>query len=302
MDPRQEGLLKWAVENSDPQSQLSEEHLRANLSALSPEWYDAVFGKSDIDIMREMLSILQTYLDNDKHEVSPTTENIVNILEELCFFVELTHNANDLCSIGGLPVLIALLGIDQEPVRYHAVWIIAEASGNNYQFESSLRQHFGIIPITQLLVGDPSIRVRAKALHALSTLVKLSSSSLEVFLQNVSIGSLSLLLEENDRNIRRRVVFLVDYLLQQPTYEDIASAICLGDFLDRIIGHLTSTVDMDFTEKAVSLISTYVQLGLKYKDHAQALHIQALLGSLISNFVDNAELVESIETLLNKIK
>lgn len=153
-------LLKWSVENSSssdapPKTQLNPELLAQLLG-----------GPSDADRMRDsMTAILAPLSQCDLPNKLIAFENFELLIEQI-------DNANNMQPMGLWPPLISQLENEEVELRRMAAACVSAAVQNNVKSQEFALGH-GVVPkLAKLATEDGELKVRKKAITALSSLVR----------------------------------------------------------------------------------------------------------------------------------
>jgi hsp70-interacting protein len=146
MDKNLNELLKWSIENSDPDAaeqqpsgrSLNEETLAALLKG----------GPSDAELMQAALANITST------DPEITTESKLIAFDNLEQLVESLDNANLLSKLGLWTPLIELLGHDDPQFRLMAAWCLGTAVQNNEQSQERLVALGGVEKLTAMALGE----------------------------------------------------------------------------------------------------------------------------------------------------
>eukprot|EP01083_Nonionella_stella_P018001 50362_1 len=210
MADRNNMLLQWAAENPNPDKKLDVEKSKEFIQNLDPQWYQAlgmVSGK-DNDIKR-MRKIIEQLNDEQSSE-----EDICELLEDLNFVCELSHNAIDLHKLDGLEPVLDLMQHETAEVRMHAAWVVGTCMPNNPRFQQFILDLSAFPFFLDAILSDSSADVRKKALLCISGFVRNFPEGLKLFLESDGISAVVKLLTEDGLNTRRKAAFLLLYLIE----------------------------------------------------------------------------------------
>lgn len=157
--------------------------------------------------MREQLDVLRTPSDD--------RETRLKALEQLEFLCELTHNANDLTKLGGLDVVFDHAERADEDIQVMSLGILGICMPNNPVFcDAVMADPSRLERLVELLAQRDSMAVRAKALWALSSLVRNSRPALEAFVtKHDGVQRLrNALTETENMTMVRRAISLLGFL------------------------------------------------------------------------------------------
>lgn len=218
MGDLQKELLKWSIENTVTDEVKEEPVKFRRPQDIGKEWYDAIFGRPDVVVMKECLEILK---DTEK-----SVEDRLEALEQLSFYVELTHNANDLVKIKGLSTLFSQLSHENAEIRLETCWIIAKCASNNPEFqESCLEQTETFQKLLQMTQDDIDDNVKIKALHAVAALARHYPRGIDVLIELMGLDVLLKLCRSEDIKMIRKSVFFLKYLVWAEKGESLGKEI-----------------------------------------------------------------------------
>jgi HEAT repeat protein len=238
-------LLQWATANTDPSAPpapptMTNEEMR--------QWM-GVLMKTDSDKMKENIAILT------KEGATPAERE--EALEELNALCESIDNACDLHKVGGLVPVLATLTDPSAVLRAKAAWLLATCAHNNPRVQ---RQLLDLSPsplpvLLQLLSTDENGEVRAKALSALSGILKNNPVACDEFTRLNGWTTMARALQGNDLNFHRKLTFILTQFLQtSPAIKELLSD---SQAIQPVL-HLLEYSDPDLVEKALDLLQRVV--------------------------------------------
>ncbi|KAJ3682781.1 hypothetical protein LUZ60_013008 [Juncus effusus] len=241
-----DGLLKWSLANSDgntPQTR--------SLTDEDRKWFMEAMQSQTVDViqrMKEITLVMKTPQDVLESQ-GVTSENIVDMLDELQEHVESIDFANDLSSIGGLVPLIGYLKNENANVRAKAADVVTTIVQNNPKSQQLVIEASGLDSLLGNFESDSSVVSRTKALGAISSLIRGNKLGVDAFrLANGYVG-LRDALGSDDLRFQRKALNLIQYLLQENGSDsDVVRE--LG--INRQMVHLCSSADSDVREAALS--------------------------------------------------
>nr|KJB40552.1 hypothetical protein B456_007G068900 [Gossypium raimondii] len=259
-----EGMLQWAIGHSDP-AKLKES--AQDVQRLSPS--ELRQRQLEIKELMEKLKmpsdaqLMQIALD-DLSNSSLSLEDRHRALQELLILVEPIDNANDMCKLGGLGVIIRELDHPDSDVRKLSAWILGKASQNNPYVQKQVLE-LGALATLMKLVNSSSADEATKAFYAVSALIRNNVAGQQLFfaeagdkmLQDI-LSSLSV-----DARLRRKAVFLVGDLAecQLENIDKAEMPFFSNQFFLKSVVDLTASSDLDLQEKvALVAIKNLLQL------------------------------------------
>ncbi|KAI0369329.1 Fes1-domain-containing protein [Pilatotrama ljubarskyi] len=201
-----ENLLRWSIANSGPRD--PNQPPPQPRSDLDPAIIDMILGKPDSELMKEALAIA---VDESKDE-----DDRLQALDNFEMLIEQIDNANNMEKLNMWEPLHSLLinPSSSEEIQKQVLWILGTAVQNNPAAQHS---YLALSPLRTLLSFlSPTVRsgkTRAKAVYALSGLLKHNAAAVR---QMADAGGWAVLrdaLQDSDITVRRKVAFLLNTLL-----------------------------------------------------------------------------------------
>ncbi|KAK1571343.1 hypothetical protein Q3G72_015376 [Acer saccharum] len=258
-----DGMLQWAIGHSDPVKlkETAQDVQRLSLSELKKrqleikELMERLKMPSDAQLMQIAL--------DDLNNSSLSLEDRHHALQELLVLVEPIDNANDLCKLGGLAVLIRELNHPDTDVRKFSAWILGEASQNNPFVQKQILELGALMKLIKM-VKSSYVEEAVKALYAVSTLIRNNLAGQELFYAEAGDLMLQDLLRNSsiDIRLRRKAVFLVGDLVEcqlENTHKAELPFLSNHLFLKSVVD-ITASTDLDLQEKALVAIKNLLQL------------------------------------------
>ncbi|CDU25515.1 related to FES1-Hsp70 nucleotide exchange factor [Sporisorium scitamineum] len=221
-DKNAQELLKWGLAHSSnavtAASGPSVEQISADIEAgrrpdlADPRLYDAIMGKSEAQMMREELSVA----------VDPTRDlsDRCTALDNFEMLIEQIDNANNITSMQMWAPLIGLLSASEPELQTVAAWIVGTAVQNNDKAQMAVLEYSPVTSLLDLLQSGDA-EVRAKAMYALSGLLKHNPKAMDRFDKLDGWKVLKAALVDPNIGLRRKTAFLINALLfQDPNHLD----------------------------------------------------------------------------------
>ncbi|KAI9593177.1 nucleotide exchange factor Fes1-domain-containing protein [Syncephalis fuscata] len=170
-----EKLLQWAIINSatEKEDTTKPSTPRRTLTDLDPAIIDAILGKDDATVMREMMD----QLEDDK---VPIDEKEV-LIENFEMLVGHIDNAQNLAPLKMWPRILALTNSSEDVLRSGALWIAGTSVQNNPKAKVVFIKENGLNCALERLQKDEAASVRAKSLYCLSSLLQNAPPTIELF-------------------------------------------------------------------------------------------------------------------------
>ncbi|XP_066394658.1 hsp70 nucleotide exchange factor FES1-like [Miscanthus floridulus] len=258
-----DSMLQWAIGNSDPgklkeeaadAQKLSEDELLKRRQEIK-ELMEKLKMPSDADLMKIAI--------DDLNNSSISLEDRQRALQELLVLVEPIDNANDLDKLGGLLPVIQELNNANEEIRTTSAWVLGTASQNNELVQNQILGYGALARLVKMGYST-STEEAAKALYAISSLIRNNVNGQEAFHSENGSAMLQHILVSNNIDVRlqKKAVFLVTDLADFQLNSGIAQLPFLSDrlFLKSIVNML-SRFDLDLQEKVLLAIKSLLKLS-----------------------------------------
>jgi hsp70-interacting protein len=244
LGPDWKGLLKWSIANSDGTQaprQLDEEDRRFFAEAMQDHTVDV------IKRMKEISTVMN--LPGEVIEAQGiTAEELEGMLEELQEHVESIDMANDLHSIGGLVPLLNYLKNPNAGIRSRAAEVVSTIVQNNPKSQQQVIECNGLESLLVNFNFDDNIKVRTKALGAISSLIRHNKVATDAFRLSNGYAGLREALASEDPRFQRKALQVMQYLLQEnPKDHNVATQ--LG--FVRSLTSLANSSDLDVRQAAL---------------------------------------------------
>lgn len=216
-DKNAQELLKWGLANSSSTAVTSHsgpsiEQISSDIEAgrrpdlADPRLYDAIMGKSEAQMMREELSVATS----TEHAL----EDRLTALDNFEMLIEQIDNSNNITSMKMWSPIIDLLSAPEAQIQTAAAWIVGTAVQNNDKAQMAVLDYGVVEGLIELLQSETE-EVRAKAMYALSGVLKHNPKAMAVFDEADGWKVLRAALRDPGIAVRRKSAFLVNALLVQ---------------------------------------------------------------------------------------
>lgn len=167
-----------------------------------------VMMPSMVEEMKKLIAIVE--------DETSDVELKLEALEALQEHVEDIDNARDFNTIGGFASVLRTLVDDSEPrLQTAAAWIVGTAVQNNRELQLALVGHGVMTPLLKLLEAHASADVRAKALFAISGMLRGCPEAQAAFTERDGFATLlGALADGSPRLVRKALVLLTDLLTE----------------------------------------------------------------------------------------
>ncbi|RCV11196.1 hypothetical protein SETIT_2G167500v2 [Setaria italica] len=257
-----DGMLQWAIGNSDPDKlrekaaeleRLSADELLKRQMEIK-ELMEKLKMPSDADLMKIAIA--------DLNNSSVSLEDRQRALQELLVLVEPIDNANDLDKLGGLLPLIQELNNTDEGIRTTSAWVLGKASQNNALVQNQILGYGALERLVNMGYSSSAAEA-AKSLYAISSLIRDNEHGQELFLSENGYAMLQHILSTASTNIRlqKKVVSLLAYVADFQLSAGKSQAPFLSNHLFiKSVVDMISAPDLDLEEKALLAVRSLLQL------------------------------------------
>ncbi|CAL5080715.1 unnamed protein product [Urochloa decumbens] len=266
-----DGMLQWAIGNSDPDKlrEKAEEIERLSADELLKrqleikELMEKLRMPSDAELMKIAIA--------DLNNSSASLEDRKRALQELFVLVEPIDNANDLEKLGGLIPLIQELNNADEGIRTTSAWVLGKASQNNVLVQNQILTYGALERLVKMGYSS-SEGEAAKALYAISSLIRDNEHGQVLFLSENGYAMLQHILSTASNSVRlqRKALLAVRSLLQLTSDDaaDLQMFSGLDDSLEALrvqLDVLTSNDDRREYALEVEILRREVQIMFQQK-------------------------------------
>ncbi|KAK3130521.1 hypothetical protein QOZ80_6BG0494580 [Eleusine coracana subsp. coracana] len=263
-----DSMLQWAIGNSDPEKlkeeaagvqKLSADELQQRRQKIK-ELMEKLKMPSDADLMKIAIA--------DLNNSSISLEDRQRALQELLVLVEPIDNANDLDKLGGLLPVIRELSNENEEIRTTSAWVLGTASQNNALVQDQILGYGALARLVKMGYST-STEEAAKALYAISALIRNNINGQEVFHSEKGGAMLQYILENDNIDVRlqKKAVFLVTDLADFQLNSGNSGLPLLSDhLLLKSIVYMLSRFDLDLQEKVLLAIRSLLKLSTDVAD------------------------------------
>jgi hypothetical protein len=265
-----------AIDAVKPMSAERRAELDALAQTLSPDM---------VAMMRESLErSLDASLADEERE-----ESLLNLQD----LVEDIDNARDFKSIGGFVDVLGLLASEVPTLQAGAAWVVGSAVKNHHELQLHLLAQNALPSLLALLRSHADANVRAKALYALSSLVRNCPEAQAAFGTADGVGALLGVLSAGHaaqpKLVRKALALITDLLRESGQSGDSslpmrgmafeapqnASGLC-----GAVAECFKQQDDVDAQEKALLALEQLVGAGLLADDRAAGCSMEDLITSL----------------------
>lgn len=279
------GLMKWSMKYSDgtAPSKFKEitkedrdflekvlkegvmdetERMRQILRILSGEHPNVVFAKDEDD---------EDDVAQKKQIEEATEEELAEykdaLLDELLTRVDQIDNAMNFVKMKGLTTLIDLMQHNDRASTRALAAEVASVVVQNNPFCQNAAVECGLIEVLCALAVDADATCRAKALLAISCLVRHHAAAEARFLGESCKGLTileSFLKTDADLRLQRKALFFVRYLMSSS--RETANVFLNNDFFIPTAASLIANDDIDLSESSIEALTEFASLGAAFTD------------------------------------
>ena len=245
------------------------------------------------DQVELMRAALENALDSDAAAVARA--DALGALQEL---VEDMDNAGDFKTIDGFRQLHGLLAEDSAALQAGAAWVLGTGAQNNRELQLHMLELGALPSLVRMLRTQADASTRAKALYAISSLVRNCAEGWAAFEGAGGTDALLVALADagSARIVRKALTLLTDLLTDEAAATAHAlsgAALTNSTRLCDAVGRCFRAGDADAEEKAVLALDAMDRAGLALT-HAAGCDVDTLRDEL-RQFVTRCEAAESAE-------
>ncbi|XP_056455837.1 nucleotide exchange factor SIL1 isoform X5 [Gadus chalcogrammus] len=193
------------------------EDLRKDLATLN------LLVETDFQVIKRLL---------DQLNRTSSTEQRLQILLELEYLVHQVDNAQTLCSMGGLQLLLGGLNSSDFRLQDRSAFVLGSALASNPTVQVEAMERGGLQKLLTLLGTQRPLSVKKKALFALASLLRHFPFAQSHFLSHGGLQVLSeVFREDQGGSVRVRIVTLLYDLI---TEEELHSKVSTDESPDRL--------------------------------------------------------------------
>lgn len=294
-DKNAQELLKWGLAHSSSTSVTSSssaptiEQISADIESgrrpdlADPHLYDAIMGKSEAQMMREELS--------SALNPSLTLSDRCTALDNFEMLIEQIDNANNITSMKMWQPIISLLSASEPEIQIAAAWIVGTAVQNNDKAQMAVLEYETVGALVDLLQSERE-QVRAKAMYALSGVLKHNPTAMDQFAKLNGWKVLRSALLDPNISLRRKTAFLINALLVQDP-NDFNSLPNTTSSTDTVISTATAIAPIPTSRPApgptpaapLEQLPATQQTSIPHPNVPQALLSSGILTTLISSLL-----------------
>jgi len=176
-------------------------------------------------------------------------------ITDLCCSLDL---ATDFHKLGGFRVLVPLLASGATEFREHGAGLIGELAQNHPYCQEALHKSNVLGLLLQLMDADPEPAVRAKALFAVSCLIRNNEALEKEFVRLDGFNYLLRATMSDYERLSTKASFLLSVVLAKPENKDIALQIGLiKQFASMLSRHPQARAGEQTTAALITLIEDY---------------------------------------------
>ncbi|PLB34455.1 Hsp70 nucleotide exchange factor FES1 [Aspergillus candidus] len=172
MDPNMNKMLKWSIQNSNPET------ADASARGLNPEMLSSLLGgPSDADLMKASMAAL--------HSPDVDLENKLVAFDNFEQLIENIDNANNMEPMGLWTPLVELLQHEESDMRRMAAWCVGTAVQNNEKAQDKVVLFNAVPKLVAIATSDADPAARKKSVYALSSAVRNYQPAMDEFTKHL---------------------------------------------------------------------------------------------------------------------
>ncbi|XP_029297621.1 nucleotide exchange factor SIL1 isoform X2 [Cottoperca gobio] len=294
--------LKPAITDTDQQDSVASkyrplEELKRDMAQLD------LLVQTDVQIMKRLLD--QFYSSDS------TTEQRLSILLELEYLVHQVDNAQSLCSMGGLQLIVGTLNSSDFRLQESSAFVLGSAVSSNPGVQVKAMESGALQTLLTILATAQPLRVKKKVLFAVASLLRNFPYAQRHFLSHGGLQVLSELFRADRGGVLRTRIVTMLYdmisekeLISQAGLDPVLDAsleervrqysqvLLREELLEKgwcsLIPQLLDSTEHDYREKALRALLVMAPVCVdQYRSHS------SLLASLLSLREQYQEMVQS---------
>jgi len=207
-------LFKWSVAQEE---RLREDDARLNndakpMSEERKKFLLDAFNALTIDEVGEMKKKLALLAKEDPalEGEEKTVEERLESLQYIVDLVETIDNAQDLCTVGGYPVISQVLWSRHASLRAEAAEVLATLVQNNPNTQVHVAERGGLQLLRTRLEDEKNIEAKRKILRALSALLRQNESLSGAFVKLNGLTQVKACMDAPDEPLQQKALFLAN--------------------------------------------------------------------------------------------
>ncbi|KAJ2382842.1 hsp70 nucleotide exchange factor fes1 [Coemansia sp. RSA 2559] len=249
-----DSLLKWAILNGATASEdaPATTQPREPPKKLDPAVIDAILGRPASEQMVECMDAVE-------HADTPLDAKEI-ALDDLEMLVENIDNACNLGPLNMWPRLIARYTDAEPAIRSGALWVSGTAVQHNPKSQKAFSANQGLQAALNVVVADPMVSVRTKAIYCVSSFIRGNVHGLTEFIANNGLSTLMRVLEEQAKDeieastaLRQKSFFLLRSLIEEALDTETPEDLRPGMYLPNAVAEL------GFVDTTAALLSKILE-------------------------------------------
>jgi len=272
------GLLRFCLEHSD--GTVGETDMsRYQRDPEDYKWLMAALNNLESDTQK-----MKKLIDQLNQDI-PTQEKKY-ALEGIQYFVEDLDLANDLIKVNGLATMVKFISHEDHDIRLWVAWIIASLTQNNPTTQLALYKLDVFKLLCEALQKETNDLTKDKQLYALSSLTSGNQSLMDLLVDQYNGLSYltSLVLSPTSSTQFKAIWFIYKLLSLRPSNLNIVRQ--NTQLLSNLMAVLSTAEKTETRERAISVLSIYIDHDLKTKKDCLSLGLDKLIHQKLQGALD----------------
>ncbi|XP_071363071.1 nucleotide exchange factor SIL1 isoform X2 [Trachinotus anak] len=249
--------------------------------------------ETDVQIMRRLLELYNSS--------NSTAEQRVNILLELEYLVHQVDNAQTLCSMGGLQVILDGLNSSDVRLQENTAFVLGSASASNPVVQVKAVESGALQTLLTVLATAQPLRVKKKVLFAVASLLRHFPHAQHNFLSHGGLQVLSELFKADGGGVlRTRIVTMLYDMISE---KELISQAGLDPVLDasheeRVRQYSKVSLDGELLEKGWCSLVPQLLESTEHDHREKALRaLLAMAPTCLDQYRSDCSLLDSLLSL-----
>ncbi|XP_053735001.1 nucleotide exchange factor SIL1 [Synchiropus splendidus] len=164
--------------------------------------------ETDVQILRRLL--------NHFNSSSTSTEQRLNILEELEYMVHQVDNAQSLCMMGGLQLILNCLNSSDSRLQEYSAFVLGSALASNPAVQVKAMESGALTSLLTALATAHPFSVKKKVLFAVASLLRHFPYAQQHFLSHGGLQVMSTVFRADSRGpLRARIITIIHDMIRE---------------------------------------------------------------------------------------
>ncbi|CAN9514549.1 unnamed protein product [Ophioblennius macclurei] len=289
-----EAMKKMKADSSIVHNQASVESRLRPLEELKQDMAELdLLVETDVQVMKRLLEQLNSS--------EASAEQRVSILQELEYLVHQVDNAQTLCSMGGLQLVLGGLNSSDFRIQENSAFVLGSALSSNPVVQVNAVENGALQTLLMTLATAQPLHVRKKVLFAVASLLRHFPFAQRHFLSRGGLQVLSALFRDDSGGIvRTRIVTMLHDMISE---KEFLSQKGLEPFLDsthqeRLRQYARVSLEAEIVEKGWCLLVPQLLDSAQHDHREKALRALLAMAPLcLQDYRSHGPLLDSLLSL-----